>query len=77
MASFQLGGALILLLVAFRLVTGQIAAAAATIPAAATLLERSVFPLAIQQIAGAGAILTVVLLTDNHTRSLPSRCRRP
>ena len=69
MASFQLGGALILLLVAFRMVTGQIAAAAATIPADATLLELSVFPLAIPQIAGAGAMLTVVLLTDNHTRS--------
>jgi multiple antibiotic resistance protein len=43
---------------------------AATMPAEATLLERAIYPLAIPGIAGAGAILTVVLLTDNHTRSL-------
>jgi multiple antibiotic resistance protein len=38
-------------------------------PAEASVLERAVYPLAIPGIAGAGAILTVVLLTDNNTRT--------
>ncbi|HYC64012.1 MAG TPA: MarC family protein [Reyranellaceae bacterium] len=69
MPAFQLGGALVLLLFAFRMVTGQVAAAAATLPPETTSFERSV-SLAVPQIAGAGSMLTVVLLTDNHTRSL-------
>lgn len=69
MPAFQLGGGLVLLLFAFRMVTGQIAAAAAALPAETTAFGRSV-SLAVPQIAGAGSMLTVVLLTDNHTRSL-------
>ena len=39
-------------------------------PPEASLMHRAVFPLAIPGIAGAGAILTVVLLTDNKVRSV-------
>ena len=39
-------------------------------PSDATLAQRAVYPLAIPTVAGAGAMLTVVLLTDNYVRSL-------
>jgi multiple antibiotic resistance protein len=70
MASFQLGGSIVLLLFGLKMVLGQVTQEASSIPADASLLERSVYPLAIPGIAGAGAILTVVLLTDNNTRTL-------
>ena len=38
-------------------------------PADASLSQRAIFPLAMPCIAGAGSIMTVMLLTDNHDRS--------
>lgn len=70
MPAFQLAGSIVLLLFGLKMVLGQVTREAATIPAGASLLERSVYPLAIPGIAGAGAMLTVVLLTDNNTRTL-------
>jgi len=49
-------------------VTGKIHHEVAQIPENASILERSVYPLAMPSIAGAGAILTVVMLSDNHAR---------
>jgi multiple antibiotic resistance protein len=69
MPAFQLAGSIVLLLFGLSLVLGKVTKEAAAMPAEATLLERAVYPLAIPGIAGAGAILTVVLLTDNNTRS--------
>jgi multiple antibiotic resistance protein len=69
MPAFQLAGSIVLLLFGLSLVLGKVTKEAAAMPADATLLERAVYPLAIPGIAGAGAILTVVLLTDNNTRS--------
>lgn len=71
MASFQLAGSLVLLLFGLKMVLGKIteeAAAAGT--TSSSLLERAIYPLAVPGIAGAGAMLTVVLLTDNKTRSI-------
>ena len=48
---------------------GKVTEEAASIPADASLVERAIYPLAIPGIAGAGAMLTVVLLTDNNTRT--------
>jgi multiple antibiotic resistance protein len=70
MASFQLAGSLILLLFGVKMVLGRVTAEAAEVPADASLLERAIYPLAIPGIAGAGSILTVVLLTDNKVRSV-------
>jgi multiple antibiotic resistance protein len=70
MASFQLAGSLILLLFGLKMALGKVAEEAMDVPADATLLQRAIFPLAIPGIAGAGAILTVVLLTDNNVRSI-------
>ena len=69
MASFQLAGSLVLLLFGLKMVLGKVTEEAMAMPADATLFQRAVSPLAIPGIAGAGAILTVVLLTDNHVRS--------
>jgi len=69
MASFQLAGSLVLLLFGLRMVLGKVIEDAQGMPKEATPLQRAIFPLAIPGIAGAGAILTVMLLTDNKVRS--------
>lgn len=70
MSSFQLAGSIILLLFGIKMALGKVAEEAMTVPDDATPLQRAVFPLAVPGIAGAGAILTVVLLTDNDVRSI-------
>jgi multiple antibiotic resistance protein len=70
MASFQLAGCIVLLLFGIKLVLGQITVEVAALPASATMAQRAIYPLAIPSIAGTGAMLTVVLLTDNNTRSI-------
>lgn len=66
--SFQLAGSVILFLLGLDMVTGRLHNEIAKLPESATILERSVYPLAMPCIAGAGAILTVVMLSDNHAR---------
>lgn len=71
MASFQLAGSLVLLLFGLKMVLGKITEEAKDAGSAgASLLDRAIYPLAVPGIAGAGAMLTVVLLTDNLTRSV-------
>lgn len=71
MASFQLAGSLVLLLFGLKMVLGKITEEAADAGASgSSLLERALYPLAVPGIAGAGAMLTVVLLTDNKIRSI-------
>jgi multiple antibiotic resistance protein len=70
MASFQLAGSLVLLLFGLKMVLGKISEDAGAAATAGSLLDRAVYPLAVPGIAGAGAMLTVVLLTDNNTRSI-------
>jgi multiple antibiotic resistance protein len=70
MPSFQLAGSIVLLLFGLKLVLGQVTGEAAALPADTSLFERSIYPLAIPGIAGPGSMLTVVLLTDNNTRTL-------
>jgi multiple antibiotic resistance protein len=75
MPAFQLAGSIVLLLFGLKLVLGNLSKEIAELPANATLLQRAVYPLAIPGIAGAGAMLTVVLLTDNNTRSIAEQVR--
>ena len=70
MTSFQLAGSIVLLLFGVKLVLGQVAEEVSAIPSNATLAQRAVYPLAIPTIAGAGSMLTVVLLTDNNVRTI-------
>jgi multiple antibiotic resistance protein len=75
MPSFQLAGSIVLLLFALKMVLGKVSEEMAAIPPTATLLERAIYPLAIPGVAGAGAILTVMLLTDNTVRSFGEQAR--
>ena len=70
MTSFQLAGSIVLLLFGVKLVLGQVAEEVFAISSNATLAQRAVYPLAIPTIAGAGSMLTVVLLTDNNVRTI-------
>jgi multiple antibiotic resistance protein len=69
MPSFQLAGSIVLLMFGLKLVLGTVAEKAAAIPEGTSIYERAVHPLAIPGIAGPAAMLTVVLLTDNKTRT--------
>ena len=75
MPAFQLAGSLVLLLFGLQMVLGRVTAEAAKVPQSASLLERAIYPLAIPGIAGAGSMLTVVLLTDNNIRSIGEQAR--
>ena len=70
MASFQLAGALILMLFGLQMTLGKVTEAALALPADATLIQRAVFPLAMPCMAGAGSIMTVMLLTNNAERTV-------
>jgi len=73
--SFQLAGSVILFLLGLNMVTGKLHSEIAQLPANATIVERSAYPLAMPCIAGTGAILTVVMLSDNHERVLEEQLR--
>lgn len=73
--SFQLAGSIILFLLGLDMVTGRLHKEIAELPKNATILERSIYPLAMPSIAGAGAILTVVMLSDNHARIFAEQLR--
>jgi multiple antibiotic resistance protein len=70
MASFQLAGSIVLLLFGLKMVLGKVTEEAADIPDGAGLLERAIYPLAVPGVAGAGAMLSVVMMTDNSVRSI-------
>ncbi len=75
MPAFQLAGSIVLLAFGLKLVLGNLSKEIADLPSDTTLLQRAIYPLAIPGIAGAGAMLTVVLLTDNNTRSIAEQVR--
>ena len=75
MPAFQLACSIVLLAFGLKLVLGNLSKEIADLPADTTLLQRAIYPLAIPGIAGAGAMLTVVLLTDNNTRSIAEQVR--
>ncbi|MBS0548495.1 MAG: MarC family protein [Proteobacteria bacterium] len=75
MPAFQLAGSLVLLLFGLKMVLGKITEEARALPADYTLFDRAIYPLAIPGIAGAGSILTVVLLTDNNVRTIAEQAQ--
>lgn len=73
MPSFQLAGSILLFLLGLDMVRGKVDGASPDTMISAdkvNLLKRAAYPLAIPVIAGSGSILTVVMLTDNATRSV-------
>jgi multiple antibiotic resistance protein len=67
-SSFQLAGSFILFTLGLSMVTGKMHEEISKMSPNASIIERSVYPLAMPSIAGAGAILTVVMLSDNNAR---------
>jgi len=68
LASFQLTGGIVLFLFALQMIFGTGVAAFGVQPEAGH--DVAVFPLALPSIASPGAIMAVVLLTDNHRHSI-------
>ncbi|WP_041429652.1 MarC family protein [Synechococcus sp. PCC 7502] len=68
--AFQIGGGLVLLIVGLQMVLEE---ANDTKEEITSLGDVAVFPLAIPFIAGPGAIMSVVLLTDNNKFSIPDQ----
>ena len=71
LVSFQLAGGIVLFLLAIQMVfgTGVAAPGGETEPGH----DLAVFPIAVPNIAGPGAIAAIVVLTDNHRHSIPEQ----
>lgn len=70
LGSFQVAGGIILFLFALDMIFGQSKPASEIAMAKKDDLSGAVFPLAMPSIASPGAILAVVILTDNHRYSV-------
>jgi len=70
LGSFQIAGGIILFLFAMTMIFGHSKPARAIEEAERDHLAGAVFPLAIPSIASPGAMLAVVVLTDNHTETV-------
>jgi multiple antibiotic resistance protein len=70
--SFQIAGGIVLFLFALQLIHGNIASAHGETRTTSGL-EHAIYPLAIPSIAGPGAMLSVVLLTDNSRHDIPDQ----
>jgi len=68
--AFEIAGGLILLLFAIDLVIGVGKAITVGGSGTTSALQRAIYPLAIPNLAGPGAMLTVILRTDNSSISL-------
>lgn len=68
--SFQIAGGIVLFLFAMTMVFGDSKPVREIEAAGRDHLDGAVFPLAMPSIASPGAMLAVVVLTDNHTESL-------
>ncbi len=70
LGSFQVAGGIVLFLFALTMIFGQSKPDAEIEAAEQEHLDGAVFPLAMPSIASPGAMLAVVILTDNHRNSL-------
>ncbi len=70
LGSFQIAGGIILFLFALTMIFGDSKAASEIEEAGRDHLAGAVFPLAIPSIASPGAMLAIVVLTDNHLQPL-------
>jgi len=70
LGAFQIAGGIVLFLFALSMIFGETKAASEIKEAESEDLSGAVFPLAIPSIASPGAILAVVILTDNHSTGI-------
>lgn len=73
LGSFQIAGGIVLFLFAMMMIFGESKPAREIEEAERDHLAGAVFPLAIPSIASPGAMLAVVVLTNNHTESIASQ----
>ncbi len=73
LGSFQIAGGLVLFLFALTMIFGESKPSQEIAEAERDHLSSAVFPLAIPSIASPGAMLAVVILTDNQSYSLPEQ----
>ena len=71
--AFQIAGGIVLFVFAIGLVLGSMTPVASTASSGQSLFARGVYPLAIPKIAGPGAMLTVMILTDDDRFNLVER----
>ncbi|EBA10296.1 MarC family protein [Sagittula stellata] len=71
--SFQIAGGIILFLFALTMIFGESKAEHEIEEAAREHFSGAVFPLAMPSIASPGAMLAIVVLTDNHAHSVPDQ----
>jgi multiple antibiotic resistance protein len=69
-ASFQLAGSLLFLMLGLQMATGHFHGPSTGSDSGHSLFSRAVYPLAMPGIAGGAAILTVVVMTENNTHSV-------
>ncbi|SFU16526.1 MarC family protein [Sedimentitalea nanhaiensis] len=70
LGTFQIAGGIVLFLFALNMIFGESKPASEIEEAGSEDLSGAVFPLAIPSIASPGAMLAVVILTDNHGNSV-------
>jgi len=73
LGSFQIAGGIVLFLFALTMIFGEAKPAREIEEAERDHLAGAVFPLAIPSIASPGAMLAIVILTDNHRHSIPDQ----
>ncbi|MBY6113441.1 MarC family protein [Mameliella alba] len=71
--SFQIAGGIVLFLFALTMIFGESKAEREIEEAERSDLSGAIFPLAMPSIASPGAMLAVVVLTDNHQNSIPDQ----
>lgn len=73
LGSFQIAGGIILFLFALTMIFGEAKADREIEEAERDHLSGAVFPLAMPSIASPGAMLAIIILTDNHKNSVPDQ----
>lgn len=71
--SFQIAGGIVLFLFAMTMIFGEAKPTREIEEAERDHLAGAVFPLAMPSIASPGAMLAIVVLTDNHSHSIPDQ----
>ncbi|VEI46452.1 multiple antibiotic resistance (MarC)-like protein [Actinobacillus equuli] len=75
LSAFQAAGGLVLLLFALTMIFGE-SKPEQEMKMKASISELAVYPLAVPSIASPGAMMAIVLLTDNHRLVLPIKWLR-
>jgi len=71
--AFQIAGGIVLFVFAISMVLGNLGASASATAGGQSLFARAVYPLAIPKIAGPGAMLTMMVLTDDDRFSMAEK----